>query len=128
MKFITTIVFILFITYASAQSIITWTPEIYISTSNYGNAHPRIVIDASGNPMISWGKFSTNEAYISKWNDTAFTTPLLLNPPTIPVFTASFAGPELASYGDTVYVVYKMIPEDSNHIYLTRSFDSGITY
>lgn len=85
-----------------------------------------MVSDGAGNPVVLWGK-NTNQAYLATWSSNGFNTPLLVNPSSIPVFTASWAGPDIASHGDTIYVVYKHTPEDTNHIYLACSFDGGLT-
>lgn len=109
----------------NAQSGITWSPAVDISTSNFSNQHPRIATDGLGNPVVIWGKFTTKEVYFSKWDGTAFTTPVVLNPSSMPVFTASWAGPDLAAHGDTIYVVFKPTPEDTNHIFIVNSYDGG---
>ena len=112
---------------ATAQSGIKWSAATDVASSSYSNEHPRIMLDASGNPLILWGNSNTSEALFSRWNGTGFTMPLAMNPGSIPVFTASWAGPDIASKGDTVYVVYKQTPEDqsANHIYLVHSYDGG---
>lgn len=44
--------------FASAQSGITWNMEMNISTNAYENLHPRIVVNAGGNPIVIWGLLS----------------------------------------------------------------------
>jgi hypothetical protein len=114
-------------TLAIAQSI-TWSAPVSIAPNTYDNDHPRIVLDRSGNPMVLWGT-STMKAAFSKWNGAGFSTPSYITN-TAAVFTASWAGPDIASYGDTVYVVVKYDPEqDTNsHTYLLRSFDGGQSF
>lgn len=107
---------------------INWSAPLNVAPAQYGNNHPRIVLDGNGSPLILWGKSTTNEAWFSRWNGNAFTAPVILNPVTIPVFAASWAGPDIASFGDTIYVTYKHTPEDTNHIYITKSFDGGATF
>ena len=111
-----------------AQSGISWNATINVNNmSMYGNLHPKITMDRSGDPMIIWGKTSNTAAYFSKWNGTSFTTPVIVNT-TIPVFTASWAGPDIASNDDTVYVVVKETPEMMNPAYIFSSFDGGNTF
>lgn len=111
-----------------AQNGINWSPAIDVAgMSMYGNLHPRIALDNSGEPMVLWGKTGANQAYFSRWNGINFSTPVLLNPG-LPVFSASWAGPDMASYGDTVYVVFKQTPEDTNHIFLIYSYNGGNTF
>jgi hypothetical protein len=111
-----------------AQNDIIWNAPVDVaSMSMYGNDHPRITLDGSGNPMIIWGNPSNDNAYFSKWNGAAFTTPMIVNS-TFPVFAATWAGPDIASKGDTVYVVVKETPEDSNPGYIYTSFDGGNSF
>jgi hypothetical protein len=112
---------------ASTQSGINWNVATNISTNVYDNMHPRIVLDAAGNPLIIWGRASDESVFFSRWNGTTFTTPIKLNPAWLTVATASWMGPDIASHGDTVYVVVKRTPEatDTNHIYIMRSFNGG---
>lgn len=101
-----------------------------ISTNTYGNMHPRITLDGAGNPLVVWGRMSDESVFFSRWNGTMFTTPVKLNPSWMKVATASWMGPNIASKGDTVYVVVKRSPEasDTNHIYIIRSFNGGVSF
>lgn len=111
-----------------AQTGINWSVPQIIAPNTFGNQHPRVVTDGLGNPLIIWGDLNTNSCQFSKWNGSSFTLPIRLNPVSLPVFTADWAGPDIASKGDTVYVVYKQTPEDTNHIYLTSSFNAGLSW
>lgn len=99
-----------------------------IAPSASGNEHPRIVSDAAGNPLVLWAH--ANRAMFSRWNGTGFTTPVMLNPPTMTIAGASWMGPDIASHGDTVYMVFKQTPEDSDtcHIWCIHSFNGGISF
>ncbi len=111
-----------------AQSGITWNATMNVNNMMmYGNLHPRIVLDRSGDPMILWGNSSNSNAYFSKWNGASFSTPSVVNT-TLPVFAASWAGPDIASYGDTVYVVVKQTPEMMNPAYIYTSLDGGNSF
>lgn len=112
----------------SAQSGITWSAPMDIASDTFGNLYPRITLDGQGNPLVIWGNSITNEAIFSRWNGSSFTTPISLNPVSIPVYTASWTGPDIASKGDTVYVVYKHFLYEINPSYLVRSFDGGINF
>ncbi len=113
---------------ALAQGGISWSAPIDIAAASFGNLHPRISVDGAGNPLVIWGNNSVNKVYFSRWENGGFTMPVALNPPSIPVFTASWASPDLAASGDTVYVVYKHTPEDVNHIYTVHSYDGGASF
>ncbi|MEO6038865.1 MAG: T9SS type A sorting domain-containing protein [Saprospiraceae bacterium] len=123
-----TLLFLLFQQLAFAQGGLTWSAPIDIASADYGNLHPRLSVDGAGNPLVIWGNNSNNKVYFSRWENGGFTLPVALNPATIPVFTASWASPDLAASGDTVYVVYKHTPEDINHIYLVHSYDGGVNF
>jgi hypothetical protein len=113
---------------SSAQSSITWTTGINVNTSASGNNHPRVVVDRAGNPLVLWN--NAGRAMFSRWSGAAFTTPVIVNPTSMNVAGADWMGPDIASHGDTVYVVYKRTPEasDTNHIYCVRSFNGGATF
>ncbi|HKR05148.1 MAG TPA: T9SS type A sorting domain-containing protein [Bacteroidia bacterium] len=126
----TTAIVCVFTNDSSAQGSITWTTGMNIASNTYGNMHPRITTDAAGNPLVIWGRMSDASVFISRWNGTAFTMPVKVNPAWLTIATAAWMGPDIAAKGDTVYVVMKRTPEpsDTSHIYITRSFDGGITF
>jgi len=107
---------------------VTWNEPIDVASSSYGNDRPRITTNASGNPLVIWGKSA--DLMFSRWDGSAFTTPLKINPTGITIASATWMGPELTSHGDTIYIVYKQTPEDlaTSHIWLLRSFDGGTTF
>jgi hypothetical protein len=113
---------------ADVSSQVTWDPTIDVASSSFGNNRPRIVTDRGDHPLILWGK--STDAMFTRWDGTAFTSPVKLNPGSITIASADWMGPEIAAHGDTVYVVYKQTPEhlESSHIWITRSFDGGVTF
>jgi hypothetical protein len=128
MKNTLTILLIVFCLSASAQ--ITWTPGMNISSNSFSNMHPRLALDRAGNPMMVWGRMSDESVFFSKWNGTMFTTPIKLNPTWMTIATASWQSPDIASHGDTVYVVVKRTPEtsDTNRIFIFTSFNGGVSF
>lgn len=130
MNKLTIFLLLIFSLNASPQSGISWETGKNVSSSNLGNFHPRIATDGSGNPMIIWGRSSDGSVFFTRWYGSAFTTPLKLNPSWLSIATASWMGPDIASKGDTVYVVMKRVPEasDTNHIYIVHSFNGGMTF
>jgi hypothetical protein len=100
-----------------------------ISTNTYSNMHPRMTLDRSGNPLVIWGRMSDESVFFSKWNGTMFTTPVKLNG-TLTVASATWMGSDIASHGDTIYVVMKETPEadTASHIYMVKSFNGGMTF
>ncbi|MBL7948096.1 MAG: exo-alpha-sialidase, partial [Bacteroidia bacterium] len=128
MKLYLTFWIVLFHLSTTAQ--ITWTGAGEVATDTCSNMHPRISLDAAGNPLVVWGRMNDQTAFFSRWTGSAFSAPVILNPPWMPVATASWMGPDIASHGDTVYVVVKRIPEsaDTNRIFLFTSFDGGASF
>lgn len=95
-----------------------------VANKMYGNLHPRITMDKFDNPIVVWGD-ENGKVWLSKWGGESFAPPISMGPDGGTVFTSSFAGPDIASRGDTVYLVYKQTPEDKSHIYLKHSYDDG---
>lgn len=128
MRKLITLVVLGFCLSTSAQ--ITWVGSNDIATNIYGNMHPRMSTDRQGNPLVVWGRMSDQSVLFSKWNGTMFTTPVKLNPSWLSVATASWMGSDIASHGDTVYVVVKRIPEasDTNRMFIFTSFDGGVSF
>jgi hypothetical protein len=129
MKKIFTLLFIAFSLSSIAQSGITWTATMNIASNTYSNMHPRIALDGMGNPLVIWGRMSDDAVFFTRWNGSAFTTPVKLNG-TLTIASSSWMGPQIASKGDTVYVVMKRMPEadTANHLYIVRSFNGGMTF
>ena len=114
------------LSFSSFAQTITWSAPISVAPSSNSNMHPRIALDGSKDPVVVWGNTAMGgRAMFARWTGTMFAAPVALNPMTIPVMTASFAGPDIASKGDTMYAVMKNTPEDTGKIYVVRSFDGG---
>ena len=123
-KLILTILMVFMLTFLNAQ--IIWDDQINIGPSSAGNHHPRIVLDASGNPLVVWTNH--DRLMYSRWNGTSFETPKSLNPPGMNIAGASWMGPQIAAHGDTVYIVFKEIPEDSKFSWAIHSYDGGLNF
>ncbi len=119
---------ILFCASAVAQSQILWSAEKNVAPAASGNNHPRMVLSRNGSPMVVWNHAS--RCMFSRWNGSAFASPVMLNPAAISVAGADWMGPDIAAHGDTVYVVFKQTPEASSdaHVYCARSLDAGLTF
>lgn len=113
-----------------SQSGITWNSALNIAPGTFGNYHPRIVLDSKGSPLVIWGRSSDQALLFTRWDGTTFTTPVKLNPDWLTIATATWMGPDIASKGDTVYVVMKKAPEgtDTSHIYIMSSFNGGQSF
>ena len=119
---------ILFTSLICIQSIgqVTWDAIINVNPSGSGNDHPRIVLDGNGDPLVLWSQ--SGNAKLSKWNESSFGTPVIINPTNFPVAGASWMGPDITSRGDTVYVVFKETPEHEGNTWCMHSFDGGSSF
>ncbi len=125
-KLVTTLLFLSCCLQSYSQ--ITWSTPVTVYSGSGSNLHPRIALNRAGNPMILWGKTNTR-AYFSRWTGTTFTGPTTISG-SLTVFSQYWAGPDLASFGDTVYATMKVTPENvpSAYDYLVHSYDGGMTF
>ncbi len=107
---------------------ITWDTPLTVTTGSGANLHPRVALNRNGDPYVLWGQTDTR-ALFAMWNGTGFTAPVSPGG-SLQVFAQSWAGPDMAAYGDTIYVVMKRTPETSvqNHMYLVRSTTGGMSF
>ena len=112
---------------SSAQTL-NWSATQTISSgSQNGYGRPRVVTTANNEPLIMWTKTSTPKSVkVSKWNGTSFSAPYDIVPPSLEV--TGFIGPEIASKGDTVYVIFLSALSPNYFVYLISSFDGGLTF
>ncbi|UPT68044.1 MAG: T9SS type A sorting domain-containing protein [Sphingobacteriales bacterium JAD_PAG50586_3] len=125
------ICFLFIVLLSNAQNGIAWDGmSMDIANNSHDNMHPRIALDGSENPLVVWGRMSDEAVFFSRWNGSAFTAPVKLNPSWLTVASASWMGPDIASKGDTVYVVVKRTPEtsDTNYVYIMSSFNGGVSF
>lgn len=127
MREIFALLLLLMYTSGFAQNKVIWYDPITVADKTYGNLHPRIALDKNYKPIVLWGDPNGN-AYMSKMTPKGFAEPVQINEPGQHVFTESWAGPEMTNHGDTVYVVYKHLPEERSHIFLKHSYDGGATF
>ena len=115
------------VTVIAQKNVIGWLDAGPVASKVYGNLHPRIQLDKYNNPMVVWGD-DGGKAYFVKWGGESFTTPVEISQPGMNVFATSWAGPDIAAHGDTVYVTYKEVAEKNSHIYIKHSYDGGVHF
>ncbi len=93
----------------------------------YGSRAPRIALLEDGSPIVYWGKTGASpKMYIAKWQNGDFLDPALVNTNGIAVdLWASGLGPQLASFGNTVFLVFETYGEG---IWCVRSTDGGLNF
>lgn len=112
-----------------AQSAIWNAPVNVALGTTYSNIYPRIALTTGDNPQVIWGNSGVDKIYSSRWNGTGFTAPLAINPVGTVPYLATWTGAEIASSGDTVFVVFSTDPAAADaHVYTVRSLDGGMTF
>jgi hypothetical protein len=113
---------------ASGQTLSWSAPETVAMGSMYSNIYPRLTLNAAGDPVVIWGSGSNDKIYSAKWNGSAFDTPLTLNPDGLIPFVANWAGAEIASAGDTVFVTFSTDLSLEGKVYTVRSLNGGLSF
>jgi hypothetical protein len=121
------IILFFFQNYIQSQTIVNWGTPLPVATG-LSNVYPRLTLINGENPLVIWENASTDKIYSSKWTGTAFTTPLILNPPGVIPYIATWVGAEIGSSGDTAFVVFFSEPMMSAKIYIVRSIDGGLSF
>jgi len=112
-----------------SQPIISWEEEIFVTQTNeFGNTRPRICLTAQDIPLVVFGKASSGVLYSARLNGSLFNTPLTLLSNNIASYLTNWTGPDVASNGDTVIVVFKAQPMNFGKVYSLRSLDGGLTF
>lgn len=107
-----------------------WSDTVLVWEDPGVNAvRPRIAVTANGEPIIVFGVQSApNEMWISDWNGIGFERPVNIIPSGIVPRINYSSGPDIATYGNTVYVTYSNAPDEMGNIYLQKSIDGGYTF
>ncbi len=118
-----------FTTESLAQSA-NWNAPVTVALgTTYSNIYPRIALTTGDNPLVTWENSGTDKIYAARWNGSAFTNPLELNPDGVVPYIATWTGAEVATSGDTVFVVFSTEPVGSAaQVYTIRSLDGGVTF
>lgn len=118
-----------FTIHSTAQSA-NWNAPVTVALgTTYSNIYPRIALTTGDNPQVIWESGGTKKIYTSRWNGTGFTNPIALNPAGVFPYIATWTGAEIASSGDTVFVVFSTEPVGNTaQVYTIRSLDGGVTF
>jgi hypothetical protein len=93
-----------------------------------GHLRPRIALNADAQPVVLWGRTGPASNYLSVAVGGSFTAPVMVTPDGIAPAVADWMGSSIASDGDTVWMVFKALPEDSAPCYARMSDDGGLTW
>lgn len=112
-----------------AQQSIIWEPEITVADGSVtGNVRPRLSLTDNDLPLVLIGKSGNGELFVVRGNGTGFDAPVQVTPPGLETYLANWTGPDIASKGNNVVVVFKAQTLADGHIYAVRSTDGGITF
>lgn len=114
---------------ASFCQSITWDAPVTVAMgSMYNNIYPRITLTDNDIPLVSWMNDNTGKIYTARWNGATFNMPSTINPSGVLPFIANWAGSEIASSRDTVFVTFSTDFSQTSKVYTVRSLDGGITF
>lgn len=109
-----------------AQIIWEFAEPLDVAESDYGNKCPRLVLDASGNPVVFMGK-SNDGLYVVTSENGTFNTPQAI--PTDPgIFLSDSEGPDVAKWGNTIGLAYQISGQWMTGAQFMRSDDGGLTW
>jgi hypothetical protein len=116
----------LFINETKGQAI-QFDQHLTVSENSDGFGRPRVKLTNGDAPLIIWRKDATPKTLrASSWDGLSFSQPydILQNG----ILPSSWDGPEVATKGDTVYVVFTSLATTQSAIMLIKSFDGGINF
>ena len=92
---------------ASAQQGIIWEPEMVVADGDtFGYIRPRISL-VGDLPIVMLGKGGAGEIFIARGNGSGFDAPIGIVPDGMQTYMANWTGPDIASNGNNVVVVFK---------------------
>ena len=121
-RIITTILVILS---ANLYAQFVWEKPIEIAPTAFGKTRPIVKLINDSVPIVIWSNISTKDVYFSKYENNEFSTPIQLNPSNLDVMIYDWSAPEMAVFGNHIFVVFRTNPWDNGHIYLVKSIDGG---
>ena len=107
---------------------ITWSAVTDCNPAGTGGLRPRVDVNATGDPVVLWGKASPASNYVSVGGSGSFSTPVEVSAPGCVPAVADWQGSSIAAAGNTVWVVMKATPEESKPLYVRRSNDGGFSW
>lgn len=116
------------LSFSYCQSVDWDAPLSVAMGSMYNNIYPRLTLTNNDVPVVSWMNDNNNKIYTARWNGASFNTPLTISPTGVMPFIANWAGSEIASSGDTVFVTFSTDFSQTSKVYTVRSVDGGITF
>lgn len=100
---------------------------IMVASEDFGNKSIRMIINASGEPVISFGK--NGSLFVARWNSFSnqFETPIEINA-NEDVLMSDSEGPSLANNGNYIVLSYQISGQWTTGARSVHSFDGGLTW
>lgn len=106
---------------------VVWGSPINVGTGTiHNNIYPRLTLTAGDIPLVIWEDNSPAIIYSARKTGTTFSTPIAINGGASP-YVMTWTGPEIASSGDTAFVVFMTAIANSKS-YAVRTLDGGLTF
>jgi hypothetical protein len=96
--------------------------------NTYGKTRARIVTATNDIPVVMWGSKTSDKVYTARLDGNAFSTPVQITPGDMEGFVSDWAGPDIASNGDDVFVTFHSQPEATGFVYVVKSSDGAVTF
>ena len=117
-----------FTAFGQVTTSISWGTALDCNAPGQGTYRPRIAINGDGFPVVLWGDMSPNSNHVAIGNGTGFGMPVEVSAAGCVPAVADFMGSSIEAAGNTVWVVMKATPEDTEPVYVRRSNDGGLTW
>lgn len=106
---------------------VVWGSPINVGTgATHNNIYPRLTLTNGDVPLVVWQDNSPALIYTSRKTGTTFSTPIAINGG-VASYVVTWTGAELASKGDTAFVVFMTAIANSKS-YLVKTTDGGLTF
>ncbi|MCL0102684.1 fibronectin type III domain-containing protein [Dehalococcoidia bacterium] len=99
---------------------LTFGAAVEVSDTPLGTANPSIAVDADDNVHVAWAQDNYIKYAKSTDGGASFTTPVTVNDT-----RGENRRPDIASYGNNIYIVWHLWAEDEHNLYLDNSINGG---
>ncbi len=112
---------------AAQVASIAWDAPVACNAAGEGALRPRIALNGNGDPVVLWGDNMPMANHVSIGTGGVFGPSVQLSAGFMPSVD-DWMGSSIASWGNTLWVVMKAMPEESEPLYVRRSDDGGFTW
>lgn len=119
---------IFFGNFLQAQQLFLALPVEVAPAPSTSGQRPRIHLLHDSIPLVAFGKTGSDPAlFVSRWNGNGFNAPLRITSPLTMPLVSMVDGPEIKSFGDTVFLIYAD-HTTAGGVILFRSYNGGISF